>query len=335
MTLALDKLPAPAELSDVTAANFKQRVLDPFQPAVLRGFARHWPLVQAGLQSDGAAARLLQQYSANTPQAVLNVPASTHGRLFYNDSLSGMNYSAKQLGMTDAINQMLAPKADESRYCVQCVPVQQHFPGLTLDNPLLPADTNAFIWLGNAVTVPAHFDEAQNIAVVAAGKRRFTLFPPEQIANLYIGPLDFTPAGQPVSLVNMLKPDLTAHPNYAKAYAAGLSVELEPGDAIYIPTPWWHHVQSLSGFNVLINYWWSDTYVAGALPLPMLLHGLLSLKHMPPAQQQAWQQFIRHYLLAENGDPGAHLPEQAKGILGELTPQLAQGINRWLAAQIK
>ena len=56
---------------------------------------------------------------------------------------------------------------------------------------------------------------------------------------------------------------------------------------------------------------------------------------MPAAQQQAWQQFIRHYLLEENGDPGEHLPDQAKGILGEMTPQLAQGIARWLTTQLK
>jgi hypothetical protein len=246
-----------------------------------------------------------------------------------------MNFSGSQTRMTAAIARMLQAKPDGDRYCLQCVPVQDNFTGLALDNPLLGADIKSFIWLGNGITVPAHFDEASNIAVVVAGKRRFTLFPPQQVANLYIGPLDLTPAGQPVSLVNMLQPDLTAHPNYPKAYAAAMSVELQPGDAIYIPTPWWHHVQSLSAFNVLVNYWWSDTYVAGALPFPMLLHGLLSLKHMPPAQQQAWQQLLRHYLLGENGDPAAHLPAQAKGILGEMTPQLAQGLQRWLAAQLK
>ena len=171
--------------------------------------------------------------------------------------------------------------------------------------------------------------------MVVAGKRRFTLFPPEQVANLYIGPLDLTPAGQPVSMVNMLQPDLVAHPNYPQAYAAALSVELEPGDAIYIPTPWWHHVQSLSQFNVLVNYWWSDTYVASALPFPMLLHALLSFKHMSEGQQHAWRQLLKHYLFAENGDPAAHLPAQARGVLGELTPQLAQGIHQWLANQLK
>ena len=46
---------------------------------------------------------------------------------------------------------------------------------------------------------------------MVAGRRRFTLFPPEQVANLYIGPLDLTPAGQPVSLVDQAQPDLVRH----------------------------------------------------------------------------------------------------------------------------
>ena len=124
MPLALDKLPSPAELTGVNADNFKQRVMDPYQPAVLRGFARHWPLVQAARQSDQAAARLLQQHTADQPQALLSLPASAQGRLFYNDSLSGMNYRAQRLGMREAINQMLSQRADGERYCVQCVPVQ-------------------------------------------------------------------------------------------------------------------------------------------------------------------------------------------------------------------
>lgn len=335
MTLDLAALPSPPDISGVTAANFAAKITDIYQPAVLRGFADHWPLVQAAKQSEAEAARYLQQHSQDKPQMLLQLPANVNGRLFYNDNISGMNFSGSQTRMNAAIQQMLQANTNTERYCVQCVPVQDNFTGLTLDNPLLSADTKSFIWLGNAVTVPAHFDEASNIAVVAAGKRRFTLFPPEQLANLYIGPLDLTPAGQPVSMVNMLAPDLTAHPNYPKAYAAALSVELKPGDAIYIPTPWWHHVQSLSAFNVLINYWWSNVYVSSALPFPMLLHAIQTFNHLPQGQLQAWQYFIRHYLLAENGDPAAHLPDNAKGILGDMTPQLAQGLHRWLAGQLK
>ena len=43
----------------------------------------------------------------------------------------------------------------------------------------------------------------QNTTVVVAGRRRFTLFPLEQFDNLYLGPLDSTLAGQPISTVHL------------------------------------------------------------------------------------------------------------------------------------
>src|SRR5690625_7659936 len=65
----------------------------------------------------------------------------------------------------------------------------------------------ARIWVGNAATVSTHYDLLDNIVCVVSGRRRFTLFPPEQLTNLYVGPLDFTLSGQPVSMVNLQDPD--------------------------------------------------------------------------------------------------------------------------------
>ena len=79
----------------------------------------------------------------------------------------------------------------------------------------------------------------------SAGHRRFTLFPPEQLANLYVGPLDFTPAGQAISLVDFAKPDFARFPRFAQALQAARVAELGPGDAIFIPSMWWHHIESL------------------------------------------------------------------------------------------
>jgi hypothetical protein len=36
-------------------------------------------------------------------------------------------------------------------------------------------------------------------------------------------------------------------------------VELVPGDALFIPRDWYHHVEALERFNVLVNYWWDSS----------------------------------------------------------------------------
>src|SRR5205823_11513354 len=112
------------------------------------------------------------------------------------------------------------------------------------------------IWIGNRTTASAHYDAPSNIACVAVGKRRFTIFPPDQIFNLYPGPLEPTPGGQSISVVDFKNPDFEKYPRFREALAVAHVAELEAGDAIFIPSMWWHHVEGLNAFNVLVNYWW-------------------------------------------------------------------------------
>ena len=117
---------------------------------------------------------------------------------------------------------------------------------------------------------------------------------PDQIANLYIGPLDFAPTGAAMSLVSLRSPDFEKFPRFRDALAAAQVADLGPGDAIYIPPLWWHHVESLESFNVLVNYWWHDFAGEGASAdsaFDALLHGILSIRKLPPATRCAWAAF--------------------------------------------
>lgn len=111
-------------------------------------------------------------------------------------------------------------------------------PGFRQHNPLALGveEPLASIWIGNRSRIAAHHDVPDNLACVAAGRRRVTLFPPDQIGNLYVGPLDFTPAGQAVSLVDFAEPDLDRFPRFARAMASAQVAELGPGDAVFIPS---------------------------------------------------------------------------------------------------
>ena len=174
--------------------------------------------------------------------------------------MRGFNYARKQVPISSVIEQVVRyshfPNAPA--VAAQSALVHQCLPGFETENvmPLLGPEVQPRVWLGNRVTTPAHFDQSSNIACVVAGRRRFTLFAPEQVENLYIGPLDFAPTPTPISLVDFREPDFERFPRFREALSRARVVVLEPGDAIYIPPLWWHHVESLAMFNILLNYWW-------------------------------------------------------------------------------
>jgi hypothetical protein len=191
---------------------------------------------------------------------------------------------------------------------LQAVSAADCLPGLEEENPntLVPEGTRARVWIGNGVTVAPHFDVSDNLACVIAGRRRFILFPPEQTANLYPGPMDATPANVPISMVSLDAPEFDQFPRYREALDAAVVAELEPGDAIYIPYMWWHGVQSLGTFNVLMNYWWARDEVSARHPYGALLHlAYVLYGDMPVEHRQAWRALYDHYVFQTGGDPMA------------------------------
>ena len=152
---------------------------------------------------------------------------------------------------------------------VQSEKIPEMLPGFELENAidLLPPNVVPRAWIGNRIRVAPHYDLMENVGCVVAGRRRFTVFPPEQFANLYPGPFELTPAGTPISLVDIQHPDLDRFPRYAEAAETAQTALLEPGDAIYLPFHWWHGVDSLEPVNFFVNYWWNDRSRASAIPM--------------------------------------------------------------------
>jgi ribosomal protein L16 Arg81 hydroxylase len=214
--------------------------------------------------------------------------------------------------------------------------VETCLPGFLADNriDLGGRDALASIWIGNATRVAAHYDLPDNLAVVAAGRRRFTLFPPDQLANLHIGPLDFTPAGQAISLVDFKQPDLERFPKFAQAMAHAQVAELGPGDALFIPSMWWHHVEALESFNVLVNYWWRQSPDYMDTPTNAMMHAILSVRDLPPAQRRAWQELFRHYVFEADEETLAHIPATARRVLGPLDEDTARALRAQLLKKL-
>lgn len=190
------------------------------------------------------------------------------------------------------------------------------------------------IWIGNDSTISTHYDTQDNLAVNVSGRRRFTLFPPDQISNLYIGPIDNTISGAPASMVNIDNPNFKIHPRYKEALKTSIVVDLDPGDAIYIPPLWWHNVRSTGNFNVLVNYWWNNPKYRIESPYTCLLHGLYTISHLPDKERLAWEAFFNHYVFRQNGDPSIHIGEKNKGVLSPMNHGLYRKIKSFVLNQM-
>jgi hypothetical protein len=330
------------EWRGVDIAMFRHDIIPRYRPAVLRDVVADWPAVQRARTSPQSIGQYLNAFSSGKPVDVILMPPQVRGRLFYSDDMRGFNFSRAKATIAEVSDKLLRYAKFDNRpsLAVQSALIAECLPGFAEQNrlPIVDPAVPPRIWLGSAVTTPAHFDESNNVACVVSGTRRFTLFPPEQIGNLYIGPLGHAPTGTPISVVSLANPDFERFPRFREALASALVADLAPGDALYIPTLWWHHVESFGKYNILVNYWWKGD--AGAATnadtaLNCLLHCLLALKPLPPEHRQVWKTIFDHYVFSANAASVAHIPEHVRGVLGEISPDLARQVKAFLASQLQ
>jgi cupin-like protein len=330
------------ELSQPDDDTVRRDVFASGRPAVLRGFVRHWPIIEAATKSPSAVLEALRRFDNGTPVDAIMTPPEVAGRVFYNDAMTGFNFIRNKLPISAVAEQVMRYSAFERppAVAVQSALIRDCLPGFSAENRLTVLDDTALprIWLGNSITTPTHLDEWNNIGCVVAGRRKFTLFPPEQIANLYIGPLDFAPTGAPMSLVPLHAPDFERFPKFREALGAAVTAELRAGDALYIPPLWWHHVESLEPFNVLVNYWWHALPVVSTHAesgFDSLVHAILNLRSLPPATRNAWRALFEHYVFGSEGEAVAHIPPHKHGLLGRLSPTDREKVREYLAGRLK
>lgn len=324
----MSALPPPAaipEIEGVDYRRFHEQVRPAGRPVVMRRLVSDWPVVQAARAGDRAMVDYLNQCGTTRPVEGLVALPEEHGRFFYNAQLTGFNFTKRQGQLADFLAELLrvADDPEPAGLAVQSEILPDVSPAFAAQNRLaLLPDVAARIWIGNRIKVAPHYDLKENVGCCVAGRRRFTLFPPEQVANLYTGPFELTPAGTPISMVDPTAPDLDRYPRFAQAWAEAQQTVLEPGDALYIPYAWWHGVESLEPVSILVNYWWSEEPEGIGGPYDALLHATLAYRHLPPAKRAVWRTMIDHYVFEANGDPAEHLPPHARGIMGPASPQL-------------
>ncbi|CAN5128816.1 cupin-like domain-containing protein [soil metagenome] len=320
----------------VTPEIFHQQIRPAGVPAVLKDVVSDWPIVRTG---GAAAIAYLATLATAEPVPVVRAPPEALGRLHYDDELKALNFARGPAPLDQFLKALLAEAAKPApdTLCVQGLGAPRHLPGFEAAHPfaLPPSAAIPRLWIGNAAKVATHHDPSENIACVAAGRRRFTLFAPDQIGNLYMGPFHLTPAGTPVSMVHVDAPDLERFPRFAAARDAALVAELEPGDGLYIPYQWYHHVEARDELNVLVNYWWDEARDDIGSPFDALMHGMMTLRNLPADQRRAWQAMFEHHVFLADQDPAAHLPPHARGILDASAPQDITRMRRALIANLR
>jgi len=320
---------AARELSD--PERFRREVVDGCRPVVIRELVADWPAVGAARRSPRTFKEYVSVFDAGIRAETFFGDPAIRGKYYYASGLKGFNFERRTMPFLDAVEAIVeaVDRPDARSVYLGSAPTADCLPGFAAANPmpLLPGGASPRIWLGTASNVSSHHDTYDNLACVIAGRRRFTLYAPELIGKLYVGPIDNTMAGAPVSLAASAPEEglrdadgNAAFPLFEEIRDQALTAELGAGDALYLPKLWWHQVESISAFNGLVNYWW-DAFTSGAdAPYASLLLAMITIAERPPAERQAWQAFFDHYVFRTSGHPLAHVPPHLHGLLGPLKP---------------
>ena len=158
--------------------------------------------------------------------------------------------------------------------------IAQHAPGFAQECPgwqglvvdeeaaaeRLATPTHSSLWVGgHGSTTQAHYDVLHNVFVQVHGTKRFRLWGPDAHSALRVFP-DAHPRARKAQVTIDADPDLPA---------PELDLVLEPGDAVFVPAFWFHHVEAQS-MSVSVNVF-SDSRLKQAAqdvlcqPLPRAL----------------------------------------------------------------
>jgi len=102
---------------------------------------------------------------------------------------------------------------------------------------------------------------------------------------------------------------------------------MEPGDALYYPSLWWHEAEARDRFNVMMNYWWVDSPAYMGDPMDVLMHAMLGLRDRPLVDRQGWRALFDYYIFGDSSVPRAHLPEHIRGALADMNEENARRIR--------
>ncbi len=226
---------------------FHREFVEPGLPLLIEGGLTDWPAVRSWTP-EGLATRLAGR---KVPLA-----SAEDGRFGYDPS-AGAGYRVEEMDAAEAIPLAVAAGPPVRYVMQQSIP--RALPELLPDVPpptlAPPEGAEAYLWIGaTGCLTPLHFDMAGNLFAQIRGRKLFTLFDPQHDEEVYPFPADVRHAN--LSHVDPERPDLERFPAFSRARP--LTCEVSPGDLLYLPPFFWHHVRTLEA-SISVSFWWKPS----------------------------------------------------------------------------
>ncbi len=327
--------PAVDVRDDVRPAGLGEVLKSLERPVILKGLVAEWPAVGRARRSPADLIDYLKACDSGKSVETFRQAPGGDGKYFYSDDPAVFNFQRAPIPLKMTLDRLsvLRGQSEAERIYIQSAPLKAYMPRFKAENPLDVPGAEPRIWIGNRAVTQTHFDINYNLVCMVAGRKRFVLFPPDQTKNLYMGPLEATVSGVPTSMPSLENPDFSTYPRFREALVAATVADLEPGDALYVPYMWWHHVSSTDDINVQVNYWWNTAGAEMGAPMLVLMLAMLGLRDLPADQNQAWKAMFDQ--LVFSGERGGHLAPQLRGILGDMEPEQRLMIRRAIGRNLQ
>jgi len=166
-------------------------------------------------------------------------------------------YELTRMAFDALVQQLLRPSRRKPHLYLMQQPLEPYFPELDqelrMPSFLAKLGVSRQLWLGaRGNRTPLHYDTGHNLFSQIHGRKRFMLFDPTESAHLYPYPRESR--HRHVSRIDPERPDLRSFPSFSRARARELV--LEPGEHLFLPAGFWHHVRSLD-VTISVNAWWT------------------------------------------------------------------------------
>ena len=226
------------ERLDEFPEQFTELHRDTKMPVIISGAAANWPA------SRWTPATLAAEFGSQETSATIQLPESG---VVYLETEKAHRRTLKLSEFTELMESGAPCYIDQADLSM--------FPGLAdacLIDTLIPQGRRFVnLWMGARTRSGLHYDPMDNFLVQIYGKKKVFLAAPAERTRLY-------PFADNISKsrVDPEHPDVRRYPRAAKVIF--LHGTLNPGDLLYVPRGWWHHlcapVQSIS-----VNLWHEPT----------------------------------------------------------------------------